>query len=53
LKQRRGARWERELTGGVGLLVAQRKREKGGGEMGRCREGSWAGGPAGQKGKVR
>jgi hypothetical protein len=40
LKQRRGARWERELKGGVGLSAAQRKREKGGREMGRCVEGS-------------
>jgi hypothetical protein len=39
--------------GGVGLSAAQRKREKGGGEMGHYREGSWAGGPAGLKGKVR
>jgi hypothetical protein len=48
-----GARWERELTGGFGLSAAQRKRETGGGEMGRCREGTWAGGPTGMKGKVR
>jgi hypothetical protein len=51
--RKRGA-WEEGESDGWGRPVSgTKKKRKGGGEVGRCGERSWAGGPAGLKGKGR